>query len=70
MQYITLSRAGELSGIAAATLGNQARAGKLQTILLGHTRVTTRRWLHDYLTSRDQHQGPRKPLPEGYQAPE
>jgi len=69
MLYITLARASEISGVAATTLSNQARAGKLQTKLLGRTRITTRVWLHEYLVARDAHQGPRKALPESYQDP-
>jgi hypothetical protein len=70
MQYITLRRASDLSGVSAATLGNQARSGRLQTILLGNTLVTTRVWLHEYLKARETRQGRRKPLPADYVAPE
>lgn len=69
-EYITLARAGELCAVDPGTLGNQARSGRLRTVLLGHTRVTTRLWLHDYLTARSTHQGRRKSLPDGYQSPE
>lgn len=75
MQYITLQRASEISGVSPRTLGNQARIrgdkpARLRTVKLGHTLVTTRIWLHAYLEARHTHQGARVPLPEGYVAPE
>ncbi len=70
LHYITMARASEISTILPAVLSNQARAGRLQSIKLGNTLVTTRVWLHEYLLSRETRQGRRKPLPEGYVAPE
>lgn len=70
-QYISLRRAGELSGVTPGTLKVQAVAGKLRTVKLARDLLTTRRWLHEYLleaTGRDK--GRRKPLPEAYQPPE
>ena len=69
LDYITLRRAGELCGISGDTLRNQARRGRLQTLKLGRDNVTTRKWLHAYLQSRDT-RGHAAPLPEGYVAPE
>ena len=69
--YITLRRAATIAGLSVATLRAQAQAGKLRTHRIGIERLTTRRWLHDYLTAADaQTRGRRKPLPEGYVAPE
>ena len=75
MQYITLQRASEISGVSPVTLGNQARErggkpARLRTVRLGHTLVTTRVWLHAYLESRDARRKQAAPLPEGYAAPE
>lgn len=74
MQYITMQRASEISGLSPITLGNQARErnGKpprLRTTRLGHTLVTTRAWLHEYLSSRDT-RGHAAPLPADYVAPD
>ena len=52
-------------------LGIQCRARKLKTLRARREWFTTRRWLHEYLlaaSTRDK--GARKPLPEGYVAPE
>jgi hypothetical protein len=75
MQYITMQRACEISGISRVTLGNQARARRgnpprLRTVKLGHTLVTTRVWLHEYLTSREETNKQAAPLPAGYVPPE
>jgi hypothetical protein len=70
-QLITLRRASELSGVAATTLANQARSGKLRTVKVSERmRMTTRVWLHAYLLARDQHRGRPTPLPPDYVPPE
>jgi hypothetical protein len=70
-EYISLRRAAELSGLGLGTIRAQASAGKLRTHAVGYERLTTRRWLHEYLmeaSKRDK--GRRLPLPADYQAPE
>jgi hypothetical protein len=70
-EWITIARAARISGLARSTLSHQAVAGKLQSGLAGRKRLTTRRWLHEYLmgaSTRDK--GTRKPLPPDYVAPE
>ena len=67
--YITLKRAAALSGLSPNTLLIQARDGKLKTVQPARDRFTTRRWLHEYLQSRDT-RGHAAPLPEGYVAPD
>ena len=70
-EHITLKRASDLSGLSTETLRVQANAGKLRTVKLGRDHLTTRRWLHHYLTeASERDKGNRKPLPEGYAAPE
>ena len=70
-EYIALARAGQLAGVAPGTLRNQALAGKLRTVKLAHDLLTTRRWLHEYLESRDDSRGAKPaPLPADYQAPD
>jgi hypothetical protein len=70
-QLITLQRASELSGVAAATLANQARSGKLRTVkVTARMRMTTRVWLHQYLMARDPRRGRPAPLPPDYVPPE
>jgi hypothetical protein len=70
-EYISLKRAGALSGVRPTTLRVQALAGKLRTVKLARDLLTTRRWLHEYLMAADERdKGARKPLPPDYQAPE
>jgi hypothetical protein len=70
-QFISIARAAEIAGLSPKTLRHQAVAGKLQTVKLAHDLLTTRRFLHSYLTQRDDSRGATPlPLPEGYQAPE
>ena len=70
-ELISLRRAAELAGITLGTVRSQASAGKLRTRAVGHERLTTRLWLHEYLMVADERdKGTRKPLPEGYVAPE
>jgi hypothetical protein len=69
-QFISIARAAQLSDVSPHTLRNQARAGKLRTQKLGHDLVTNRRWLHEYLVSRNAQRGRTKALPADYQAPE
>jgi hypothetical protein len=52
--YISLSRAAELSGLGAETLRVHAIRGRLCTIRSGRDLLTTRRWLHEYLMTRDE----------------
>ena len=73
--YITLARAAQLSGLAAGTLRvlSNPRDGKeprLRTVRLGHDRLTTRRWLHEYLMGRDGRNQQAAPLPPDYVAQE
>jgi hypothetical protein len=70
-EWITITRAAEISGLAANTLDHQARSGKLRTIHPRYQRYTTRRWLHEYLVAASVHdKGGRKSLPEHYVVPE
>ena len=46
--YLTLAEAASLLGMHPATLGQQARAGKLRTARLGRLYVTTAAWLDAY----------------------
>jgi hypothetical protein len=69
-EYISLARAAELSGLKPGTLRNQALAGKLHCVVLARNRLTTRRWLHDYLVEATQRsRGRRLPLPAEYVPP-
>jgi hypothetical protein len=70
MELIGLKRAAQISGVASGTLGIQARAGRLKTVKPAHDYLTTRTWLHEYLTSRHATRGKTKPLPADYVAPE
>jgi hypothetical protein len=69
MELIGLTRAAELSGLSAGSLRIQARKGRLRTVKPSTDLLTTRVWLHEYLTSRDTTFGKVKPLPPGYVAP-
>lgn len=70
-EHISLIRAGELSGRDAGTLRVQAVRGKLHTVKIGRDHLTTRRWLHEYLTQAQQNNSGRfSPLPAEYVAPE
>jgi hypothetical protein len=70
-QYISIARAAELAGLSAGTLSVQARRGTFRTVKLACDLVTTRQWLHEYLTNRDDRRGGQPaPLPEGYVPPE
>jgi hypothetical protein len=69
-EWITITRAAEISGLAATTLAHQARAGKLRTVHPRYHRYTTRRLLHEYLLAASMRdKGARKPLPAHYTAP-
>ena len=46
---ISLAEASQLSGLAAHTLTLQAERGKLHARKVGHTWITTRHWLDQYL---------------------
>jgi hypothetical protein len=70
-ELISLARAAALSGLHAGTLRNQAIAGKLKSLKVARDHLTTRRWLHDYLTARETARGGRPAaLPADYVAPE
>jgi excisionase family DNA binding protein len=69
MELITIKRAAEISGISPNTLRQQVRKERLRTVKPGHDLLTTRTWLHEYLTSRDATFGKVKPLPPDYVAP-
>ena len=74
-QYIALTRAAALCGLSAGTLRVLANPRgdalpRLRTVRLGHDRLTTRRWLHEYLMGRDETNTHAAPLPEGYVPPE
>jgi hypothetical protein len=70
MELISLKRAAQIGGVSPITLRQQARRNNLKTVKLAHDLLTTRVWLHEYLMAREQHPGPRKPLPPDYVAPE
>jgi hypothetical protein len=65
---IPLQRATEIAGLARASLFGPALLGRLRTIRDGQHYLTTRRWLHAYLLSRNRVSG-RRPLPPGCVAP-
>jgi hypothetical protein len=74
-ELLSLSQAAALAGLAPATLRKAAvsqgeRPGRLRSVKIAHDRLTTRHWLHDYLTSRDGTSTRAAPLPAEYQAPE
>jgi hypothetical protein len=68
-EYITLRRAGTISGLTPIALRSQCLSGRLRTLRAQNRRFTTRRWLHAYLMSRKAASG-RKPLPPDYVPPE
>jgi hypothetical protein len=69
MEFISLARAAEISGVAHATLRQQAGRKRLRTVQIARNHLTTRTWLHEYLMAREGRQGPRKPLPPDYVVP-
>ncbi len=50
-EYITLTRAAEIAGYrgGAGNLRRAAAQGKLRTVLIGRTRLTTQPWLREYM---------------------
>lgn len=69
--YISIARAAQLAGLSPKTLSVQIWRGKLRTVKLAHDRLTTRRWLHEYLAHRDTSRGGQPaPLPPIYVPPE
>jgi hypothetical protein len=58
---ISLAEAARLSGLAAHTLTLQAERGKLHARKVGHSWITTRYWLDDYLARHSR----RRPDPIG-----
>lgn len=69
-QLITLARAAEIAGLVPASLRQRAIAGRLRTVRPARDSFTTRRWLHEYLTSRTGRPDRAAPLPPTYLAPE
>jgi hypothetical protein len=67
---ISLTRAAQLSGRKEETLRVRAMRGRLRTIKRGRDHLTTRRWLHEYLMSRDDTNTHGPPLPADYVPPE
>jgi hypothetical protein len=61
---ISLAEAARLSGLAAHTLTLQAERGKLHARKVGHSWITTRYWLDDYLARHARH-ARRRPDPDG-----
>ena len=66
---ISLTRAAALAGLSVNTVRHQAAKKRLRVERLGREQYTTRRWLHEYLTGRDETFGQDAPLPEGYVPP-
>lgn len=48
---ISLAEAAELTGLAAHTLTQQAKKNRLHARKIGHSWITTRYWLAQYLNS-------------------
>jgi hypothetical protein len=48
-EILSLAEAAQLSGLAAHTLTQQAEKGRLHARKVGHTWITTRYWLDQYL---------------------
>ncbi|MCK9496538.1 MAG: hypothetical protein M0R75_13725 [Dehalococcoidia bacterium] len=48
-QVISLAEAAELAGLAPHTLTQQAKRNRLHARKIGHTWLTTRYWLDEYL---------------------
>lgn len=48
-EILTLAEASSLCGISAHTLAQQAEKGKLRARKMGHTWLTTKEWLNDYV---------------------
>ncbi|HWE64017.1 MAG TPA: hypothetical protein VHB98_20065 [Chloroflexota bacterium] len=67
---ITIKRAAQISGRAPETLRRHAYRGSLHTIQVGRVRMTTRRWLHEYLMPRGETDEHAPPLPPAYVPPE
>lgn len=70
--HITLEEAALISGLTVSTIRTYANNGRLRTVRMGRRlSMTTRRWLDDYLNSRNR-TGPGQPpkaLPVGYLVP-
>ena len=64
---ISLAEAARLSGLAAHTLTLQAERGKLHARKVGHSWITTRYWLDDYLArhARPARPARHRPDPDG-----
>ena len=70
-RHSTRIRAAALAGVHRGTLRRQVYRKKLRAEKFVRDLVTTRRWLHEYLLSREGSRGARAaPLPEGYVPPE
>jgi hypothetical protein len=68
--YISLRRASKLCGISSGTLRVHANKGMLRHVRIGGDLRTTRRWLHEYLSTRDETRQQVAPLPADDQAPQ
>lgn len=67
---ISLARAAEIAGLSPNTIRAQVRNGRLQVVRYGHERLTTRNFLHKYLTERAAAFKQASALPADYVAPE
>ena len=68
--YISIKRASAFGDAVACTLCYQAFAGNLATPKPAHDLLTTRHWLHRYLTAAARDTGRRLPLPTACEPPE
>jgi hypothetical protein len=50
-EVLSVAEAAALSGLAPHTLSQQAERGKLHARKVGHTWITTKYWLNEYLTA-------------------
>jgi hypothetical protein len=74
-ELLSLSQAAALAGLAPGTLRKAAvarvgRPARLRTVKIAHDRLTTRRWLQEYLMSRDETTTYAARLSAAYQAQE
>ena len=74
-ELFSLSHAAALAGLSLATVRGAAaaqrgHAARLHTVKIAHDRLTTHRWLQEYLESRDDTRLQVASLPAEYQAPE
>ena len=60
-EVLSLAEAARRSGLAAHTLTLQAEKGKLRARKVGHTWITTRHWLAEYLATHARRKPERDP---------